>query len=885
MKHSGLAAIAAVCLAPFALSTRAADLQPKLRLAQVQSVSPVRYRVDLTLDPEKPRFTGTIEIALDVKKPFQVLWLNATDIAVAEASLRAKGKTWTGKASAGGSDFLGLQFGETISMGPADLRIRYTGDVRRKDSSGVFHAEDLGKDYILTQFEATSARQAFPCFDEPSYKVPWQLTLHVPAQDKAVSNTPVARESTAGETRTYVFKETKPLPSYLVAFVVGPWEFVDAGTAGQKHVPVRIVVPKGRSEEARYAAEVTATILTRLENYFGIPYPYEKSDQVAVPALFGAMENAGMVTYEQALLLAKPASDSINRQRRYAGTAAHELAHQWFGDLVTTAWWNDVWLNEAFATWMADKLIAEWKPEWKTRLDDVQSLLGAERVDSLVSARKIRQEIVSKGDIDNAFDGITYSKGAAVIGMFERWIGPDLFQKGVRAYLERYAFRNTSAGDFLDALSSTSKKDVTRAFSSFLDQPGVPLLSVALDCAGNAPVLHLSQSRYVPIGSKSGPEQVWNIPVCIRTGPGPAGPACMLLTQAGADWPLAGGQSCPQWIEANADAQGYFRVEYRGHLLDALDSGDIAARLNAAERAELMGSTRAMAEGGKLPAADVLRLAEKLRDDPERQVVRNALNTALFIENNLVPENLLPNYRRYLLANFQARARELDWIGKAGESDDIRLLRPELVSAVATSGGDQQLAGKARELAQHWLTDRAAVPPEIVQAVLNTAAYNGDAALHSQLLAELQKTQDRREKQQLMAALASFRDRGLLERGLNEVLAGRIPLRDALDLFRSGYRSRRTYRVPFEFVKAHFDQLMAGNPSIQGQSLGAMLPSVGRSFCDAASTQELVAFFAPLTERYDGLQRNLDQTRESIDQCIALVEAQSASVKEFLEKY
>jgi cytosol alanyl aminopeptidase len=417
-----------ICVS-IALTEGAAEEAPKLRLAEVQDVSPTHYQAELNLNPDQQQFSGTIQIGLDVRKPLTTLWLNASNLAIGQASLTAAGTSRVPKVSSSGMDFISFQFDTPVPAGPAELRIEYTGKVRR-DTGGVFRLQDLGNWYILTQFESTDARAAFPCFDEPAYKVPWQLTLHVPAQYQAVSNTLVARETSEGNTRTYVFKETKPLPSYLIAFAVGPWEFVDAGTAGKNHVPVRIVVPKGRKEEAQYAAEVTATILTRLEDYFGIPYPYEKSDQVPIPAPFGAMENAGMVTYGQSLLLAKPATDSIQRQRNYAITAAHELAHQWFGDLVTTAWWNDIWLNEAFATWMEQKIPAEWKPEWKTSLDDVQTLLGAERQDSLVSARKIRQEIVSKGDIDNAFDGITYDKGAAVIGMFERWMGPEEIPKG-----------------------------------------------------------------------------------------------------------------------------------------------------------------------------------------------------------------------------------------------------------------------------------------------------------------------------------------------------------------------------------------------------------------------------------------------------------------------
>ena len=494
--------------------------------------------------------------------------------------------------------------------------------------------------------------------------------------------------------------------------------------------------------------------------------------------------------------------------------------------------------------------------------------------------------ISSNGDIDTAFDGITYSKGSAVISMFEHWIGPAEFRKGVRIYLQRYAFRNATAGDFLNTLSSATKKNVSRAFSTFLDQPGVPLVSVALECDGKTPALHLSQSRYVPIGSPSSADEVWNIPVCIRYGAGPGAAGCMLLTEKAAEWPLTEAQSCPQWVEANAGAQGYYRVEYQGGLLNALTSGDVSARLNPAERVELMGTVQGMATGGKLPEADALRLAERLHDDPERQEVASALNAALFIADNLVPRDLMSNYRRYLLKNFGARAHELGWIVPPAEGDEKRLLRPGLLSAVATSGGDEGLARQARDLAERWLNDRKAVAPEMVPAVLTTAAYYGDAALHSQFVAEAEKTNDRLEQQQLLVALASFRDRNLLERSLEEVLAGRIPLRVAPQLlFQSGARSPETRKLPFEFFQAHFDQLMAGNVSIMGFTLGANLPNLGRSFCDAASRQELLAFLGPLAAKYDGLQRNLDQTLETINQCIALVQAQGASVRRFLEKY
>jgi cytosol alanyl aminopeptidase len=489
---------------------------------------------------------------------------------------------------------------------------------------------------------------------------------------------------------------------------------------------------------------------------------------------------------------------------------------------------------------------------------------------------------VSKGDIDNAADTITYQKGAAVIGMFERWLGPAQFRKGVQSYLEQHRFGNASAADFLDSLSAASKQDVKAAFSTFLDQTGVPLVSIGLDCTGKTPVLHLAQSRYLPLGSRSAGEQLWSIPLSIRYS---GGGARTLLTQRKADWRLDT-QSCPQWVEANADARGYYRVDYQDGLLAALISGDGLKSLTDAERMELMGNVRALAAAGKAPEAEALRLAEKVHNDSERHVVSSALATDLDIEQNLVPENLMPNYARYLLKSYQARARSLGWTGGSGESDDLRLLRPNLVSAVARYGGDQQLAAEARRLTESWLKDRTAVAPEVVPAVLNTAAYYGDAGLHAQLLGELEKTQDQREQQQLVSALSQFRDAKLLQQGLDELLTGRLPMKnDYALLLRSGDASRATLKLGFDYLKAHFDQLMAGNPSVQGFSLGVMLPGIGGGFCDATSRQELVAFFQPLTEKYDGSQHTLDQTLEKIDQCIALVQAQQPSVAKFLKSY
>jgi cytosol alanyl aminopeptidase len=875
--------VAALLLAPLLIPTLL-TAQPKLRLSEVEDVAPVSYQATLDLDPSKESFSGTITIHVDVRKPVETLWLNASKIQVKDASAIAGGKSWKAVAVPGGDDFLGLKFDSPLPAGNAEIHVSYTGDVRHGDSSGIFHLLDKGSDYIFTQFENTDARDAFPCFDEPGYKTPWQLTLHVPSQDSAVSNTP-STDRTDGGVKTYTFKETKPLPSYLVAFAVGPFEYVNAGTAGKNHVPVRIVTPKGRSGEAKYAAEVTATILTRLEQYFGIPYPYEKADQVSVPITsgFGAMENAGMVTYGQTIILAEPASDTITRQRGYASDCAHELAHQWFGDLVTTAWWDDIWLNEAFATWMEQKLLATWKPEWQTRVEDVASKLGAEDVDSLVSTRKIRQPIETKDDIVNAFDAITYQKGAAVIGMLENWMGPEEFRKGVQAYLNRYSFQTATATDFLDSLNASSKKNISDPFSTFLNQPGVPAVSVTLDCAKTPAVLHTQQSRSLPAGSKGSTHQVWQIPFCVRYD-GSTSAECTLITQAEQDVALRNDKSCPAWLDGNSEALGYYLVDYRGELGPSL-TAHASKSLSTAERVDLIGNANFMSEAGKLPAGDALSLVEAFHDDPEREVIQRALDVALSFRLDMVPDNLMPNYQRFLLKNFQARARQLGWLPRKGESDDDRLLRPRLVGAVARYGGDRELAAQAHTLTDKWLANHSAVPAEIASAVLATAAYDGDLALYNRFLDALLKTQDNQVKQRLLSAMAGFHDRAAIEAGYQAVLKKKIPLVDGITLLTAGINFADTKTMPFDFVKQHFDEIMAGHPSIFGNDLGSMLPFVGGPFCDAQLRDQYRAFFAPLVDKYAGAPRDFAQVLESIDLCIAQKSAQEPSVKAFLEKY
>lgn len=379
---------------------------PKFRLPG--SASPVHYSIELTIMPGEETFRGVADIEFVVNQSTPVLWLSARQLTVESATLHTGGVRRPVRTVAGGENFLGFASDQPLGPGDGRLRVAYSGKVQSSSTSGVFQLRD-GRNpswYVYTMFEATDARRAFPCFDDPQFKTPWQLTLHVKEGDLAASNTPivsVTRED-CGMKRVQ-FATTRPLPSYLVAFAVGPFEVVDAGKGGRKQVPLRVLVPTGRSDEAGFARIAIPELLKRLEAYFDSPYPYEKLDSVVMPVSGFAMENVGLISYSLPTLLAKPALATKAWQRDCALTVAHEMAHHWFGDLVTNRWWDDRWLHESLATWMQYKIVGQWKPEWEIPVNGIQSNVDAMASDNLATPLRVRHPFENDSDMAHGFDG------------------------------------------------------------------------------------------------------------------------------------------------------------------------------------------------------------------------------------------------------------------------------------------------------------------------------------------------------------------------------------------------------------------------------------------------------------------------------------------------
>lgn len=862
-------------------ATAANPPAPKLRLPPI--ARPLRHDVELTFDPAREDFTGKITIDLEIAQRSDVLWLHAKDLTI-ESAVFERGGVRTPARAFHDKEFLGLA--APLEPGTSKLAITYRGKMTRNDGTGPYPVEEQGAHYIFTQFESMDARSAFPCFDEPSFKVPWKLAIRAPSGATALANTPA--ESTTREPDGRVltrFAETRPLPSYLVAFAIGPFEFVAAGSS-RGGVPIRIAVPRGRTADATYAAEVTRPLLDRLEDYFGSPYPFTKLDVLAVPVFnAGAMENPGLVTFRQELMLFKPGELTISRQQTYAEVITHELGHMWFGDLVTLAWWDDTWLNEAFATWVAAKIVDGWKPAWDVPVMNVESKNMVMSQDSLDAARAIRQPIETPDDILNAFDGITYEKGHAVLDMLERWIGPDVFQRGVRQYLAKHAWGNATYADFVAAMSAAAGKDLKPAFDAFVLVPGVPVVAAELACdKGKPPTLKLAQQRYAPTGSKIDTKRAWQLPVCVTWSANQqTGRDCTLMTGETAELALTA-KACPAWVMPNEGSVGYYRMQPRGVLLDKLLAA-APRHLTLPERVGLIGDVQALVGSGALQPGIALGLVGALAKDKNRHIVESSMGVVGGIDE-MVPPELQPNYERLIGKLYRARARELGWVPRPGDDDNVKQLRQSLLYLAAVKGRDPVLIKEAQALVTRWLAAPAGpqriavIAPELVGTALVVAARNGDQALFDQLHAEARKATDRTDRTRLLQALGQFIKPALVAQALAITLTDEFELRESLGLLQGGFAERATREDAYKFMVANLDKIIAKLPEMYRPYMAYTFVAL----CDDRRKPEIEKVFRAKMEALEGGPRIYAQALESLSLCSASRVAQTPGVVAFLRK-
>jgi alanyl aminopeptidase len=549
-------------------------------------VVPRKCTIEMTIDPDRDTFTGRATIEVEIKKSLNVIWLNGKDLVPLEATVGSK----KARAEAAGDEFIGIELDLPVKPGRTTIEIRYQGKLDEKAIVGPYRKK-TGEDwYVFTSFTPIDARRAFPCFDEPRFKTSWRMTIHVKRTDQAFSNGRMLRETDeAGGMKAVEFAETQPLPAEVVAFAVGPFDIFEGAPAGHG-TPIRVITAKGHAAEGKIAAQASVDILPRLEAYTGIPYPFGKLDHLAVPEFpFGATENPGLIVYKNQALLTAPGEDTTEKARAIRSLQAHEVGHQWFGDLVTQASWDDVWLSEGFATWIAAKMMDEEQPAARVHLSSVTARERIMAMDDSARTRPVRLAMTDRHDTENVYSQFVYQKGAALLWMLEGWLGEDRVQDGLRAYLKKFSFSNATTADLEMSLGAAAGP----VMDAFLNHTGVA--SIRGKCADGAVTIHASGSLPMP--------------VCIR-GDGVT-PACKVIDAERST--IALGRACPSWIEFNSGASGYYRTAWSPAQLNALD----VTQLSAAERLMLVYDLRA--------AHSDSALLKKLAADSEPEIRRAVL--------------------------------------------------------------------------------------------------------------------------------------------------------------------------------------------------------------------------------------------------------------------
>jgi aminopeptidase N len=854
---------------------------PALRLPG--DVRPTKYALELTIVPDRERATGRIAIDAQVVRPTRVVWLNATGLSIERATLAGK----PARVIPGGDDFIGLAAGAELPAGPLAIEVVFAAPIERKKSQGLYSEREGADTYAYTFFEPLDARRAFPCFDEPIYKVPWQLTFHVRQDHVALGNTPVVRETPEPDGMKRIeLAPSRPLPSYLVAFVAGPFELVDGGTTGRAKTPIRFIIPKGRAAELHYAKQITPRVVAALEDYFDMAYPFGKLDVAVVPRFWGTMEHPGIVAMGQPLTLIRPDEETRSRRQAYANTLSHELGHYWFGDLVTMAWWDDTWLNEGLGQWL-DLIITDTvEPGFRYRDARVRLATSAMSADEALSTRAVRHPVTSKEQISASFDGeITYDKGASVLRMFEAALGPETWRETIRAYMRAHEWGNATADDLFGFVRERHGAQTEAAMRSFFEQPGVPRIAATLECKpGARPRLLLSQRRALPAGTTDPEPKRWKVPVCVRSGGARSatpGRGCTMLDGETGELALDG--ACPTWFILNADATGYYRSVVDPVMAKALltpaSAMARAAKPTAAEKMMLVADLSAMVRREELAIDKLLDLVPLIAADPDEKFALWAF-TAAGIRADALDDALYEKAKRYYLRTFGPMARRLGWLRGKDDSDERHDLRRAIVPLIADQ--DAALAKQGTELADRWLVEHKGLEHDLVGAALQTSAARGDRARFDKLLAASKTARDRAEQQRILSALGAFRDPAIVKLALELVRGTEIDLRDSLGILYGVLFHRETRALGLEFVTANIDGLLA---RLRDDEASWFLGALAGGFCVAAQRAQLEQLVTPRAAKHSGAQMTVSRGLERSQQCIDSAARQLPAIRRFLERY
>jgi len=802
-----------------------------------KQVVPNEYAIRIEPNLDKLTFTGSETIKLEVRAPVRELVLNVADIAISSAAVDGKTIPPNAVKTDYQNELLRIPLGSQLAAGKHELALMFSGKINQQGRALYYmpyQEEGTGTRKIAlgTQFEATDARRFFPCWDEPSFRARFQLTAVIPENWTALSNMPIESERKIDHRKEVRFGMTPSMSSYLNVFVAGELDMIAKKAAGTE---LRIVTTKGKAETGRYALESTAQILDYYNDYFGLPYPLPKLDQIAIPGGFGgAMENWGGITYFETALLFDPQKSSESTRQIIYEVIAHEVAHQWFGDLVTMAWWDNLWLNEGFASWMGSKCTARFNPQWEVWLQKVTPRDPTRRTgiskelemegDARSTTHPIQQPIANEAEANSAFDDITYRKGQSFLVMLESFLGEDKFRDGVRRYMAAHKYSNATTADLWKALAESSKQPVEEIAAAWTEQPGFPVVKVKRD--GNK--VSLTQERFT-IHYPDAPPREWKIPLTYFVA-GDANQQSRLMTGK-----IDNLSNIPaeRAFKLNTDGAGNYRVEYDEQswklLMDALP------RLGVADRVNLLGDAWAFAQAERAPINQYLDLVIKLPPNVELAEREQIINTFDYIDRLLIGEPVRQTFQSYARLILRPSFDQLGWSPKKDESSRQAILRGSLIQALGALGDDAIIAG-CRERFQQYLSDPASLAPDLRWPVFWIIGHAGGENEWTKLHDLGLKTTSSEEQQNYYDALTAVRDPKLIANTLQIALTDELPTSRAVFVVGKVARYAERPDLAWDFAKANMKALLAKTDALSANSYA---PSLFTFFSDPERATEL----------------------------------------------
>ncbi len=834
------------------------------------TVQPTAYRLDFTILPEADRFSGHDEIDVTLKQPARSLYLHGRDLRVARATATAGGKTVPAKwMQVDKTGTARLDFAAPLPAGKVTLKFDYSapfGD----SASGLFHVKVGDKWYSWTQFESIDARAAYPGFDEPGFKTPFTVSVTTHPGLVVVGNSPeVSVTKAANGLEKHQLAPTRPLPTYLVAIDTGPFVHQTGMIAPDAErtapMPYGAVATQPQKDKMGYVMAETPRIVSLLENYFGEPFPFPKLDQIGSPIMPGAMENAGADTYGDSIIFLSPGATTGDKQT-FGMVVAHELSHQWFGDLVTPAWWDDIWLNESFANWMGYRIGNEWRPELKIGVGALGEGFGAMNTDALVVGRPIHQAITQNSEIDSAFDTITYGKGGQVVAMIAAYLGDDKFKQGVRLHLRRHAYSNATSEQFFQSIADAAQDPkVLGAFKSFVDQQGVPVVTIRRDGSK----LLATQARYAFLGSNP-PDERWTIPLCVRVA---AAKSCTLLDQNSAT--LDAGGAGP--IMPNVGGTGYYRFDLSPDDWKALIA--TSAQLPAGEALATTDSLWASFRAGKAPASWLIDEARAMAANPSAAAsVDPGSKLAGLHTVGLIGPQSEAAYRSLMESLYGSRLSQIGFDPAFGahssDTPDQQRLRQRLVGSLAFEAHDPSVRAKLRAAGEAYLAGNdKALDPAFLGSALVVVSEDGGMAAAKTLVEKGLSSEDGdiRGSELGAAAAGGHADVAAYLLGLKDK---RLRSFDRLQIIGELIGNPETRAATTDWIFANYDKLSSGN----GIFIASRLPGMFNSQCSTEAADRIEKKLGPSVMKMNTGVLEYRRMLERVRDCAVLKQAKSAEI-------